>query len=182
MKVRFVKRYLQRFIYRTAKDVHWTRSLQPHLSMSMQCIRSVSRRLLQRCPGMICAESDDRQVATSVEHCGSKKFDQDLSWLLYTELHWLDVPEWVKYKLSSQAVYMDKRRSTCSTCVIQPLMSHHSDISDPPVKDWYTYRVADGIHLPNGLSQWLARWLMSNSLPDNLRDPAIMTETLSANT
>ena len=31
---------------------------------------------------------------------GTNKFDRGLSWLLHTELHWLDVPERVAYKLS----------------------------------------------------------------------------------
>jgi len=31
---------------------------------------------------------------------GTNKFDRGLSRLLHTELHWLDVPEWVAYKLS----------------------------------------------------------------------------------
>jgi len=39
-------------------------------SHTRPCIRSVAHRLMQCCPG-VCAESDDRQVATSVERCGS---------------------------------------------------------------------------------------------------------------
>ena len=31
---------------------------------------------------------------------GTQKYDRGLSWLLHTELHWLDVPKRVKYKLS----------------------------------------------------------------------------------
>ena len=31
---------------------------------------------------------------------GTKKFERGLSWLLHTELHWLDVPQRVMYKLS----------------------------------------------------------------------------------
>jgi len=34
---------------------------------------------------------------------GTRKFDSDLSQLLHTELHWLDVPERVKYRLSVMA-------------------------------------------------------------------------------
>ena len=34
---------------------------------------------------------------------GTQKFDRGLSQLLHTELHWLDVPERVKYKLSVMA-------------------------------------------------------------------------------
>jgi len=30
---------------------------------------------------------------------GTRKYDRGLSHLLHTELHWLDVPEWVLYKL-----------------------------------------------------------------------------------
>ena len=31
---------------------------------------------------------------------GTQKYVRGLSWLLHTQLHWLDVPERVKYKLS----------------------------------------------------------------------------------
>jgi len=30
----------------------------------------------------------------------TRKFDHGLSWLMYQELHWLDIPEWVSYQLS----------------------------------------------------------------------------------
>jgi len=32
---------------------------------------------------------------------GSRKFDHGLTQLIHAELHWLDVPERVKYKLGS---------------------------------------------------------------------------------
>jgi len=40
----------------------------------------------------------------------------------------------------------------------QPVMSCHGVISDPLVDDCWTYRIRGGVHLPGGLSPWLARW------------------------
>ena len=46
-----------------------------------------------------------QQVATSVElgsscsQCYTRKYDRGLRQLMHTELHWLDVPERIKYKL-----------------------------------------------------------------------------------
>ena len=31
---------------------------------------------------------------------GTGKYDRGLSWLLHDELYWLDIPQWVQYKLS----------------------------------------------------------------------------------
>ena len=66
--------------------------------------RSLTHRLLQCCPSGR-TESNDGQVATSVERRSSsgQRYNQVWPWLerlLYTELHWLDVPEQVDYKLS----------------------------------------------------------------------------------
>jgi len=43
-----------------------------------------------------------QQILNAAAHVvtGTRKFDRGLSQLLHTELHWLDVPERVKYKLS----------------------------------------------------------------------------------
>jgi len=31
----------------------------------------------------------------------TRKFDRGLSRIMHTELHWLDVPEWINYKLGT---------------------------------------------------------------------------------
>ena len=56
------------------------------------------------------------------------------------------------------AVYMVKRRSTCSTSGNQSPTSRHGVISDLLVDDCWAYRIRGGVHLPGGLSPWLARW------------------------
>jgi len=46
--------------------------------------------------------TDKLQRVLNVAACiltGTHKFDRGLSWLLHTELHWLDIPERVIYKL-----------------------------------------------------------------------------------
>ena len=51
-----------------------------------------------------------------------------------------------------------KRSSTCSTSANQSPTSRHGVISDLLVGDCWTCRIRGGVHLPGGLSPWLARW------------------------
>ena len=69
------------------------------------CTRIVTRRPLQRCT---CigrrSKSDDYKLqrvlnAAARVVSGTHKFDRGLSRLLHTELHWLNVPERVAFKL-----------------------------------------------------------------------------------
>ena len=54
---------------------------------------------------------------------GTWKFDRSLSQLLHTELHWLDIPERVKYKLSVMA------HRCLSGCVPQYLATYCVPVS-----------------------------------------------------
>jgi len=60
----------------------------------------------------------------------TKKFDQGLSRLMYQELHWLDIPERVKYKLGmlTHRYLLGKRQSTCQTVAFQSPKSLHDGI------------------------------------------------------
>jgi len=78
------------------------------------------------------------------------------------------------------AVYMVKRRSTCSTSANQSLMSRHGVISDLLVGDCWTYRTGGGVHLPGGLSLWLARWCGTRCRTTS--ETRQSAETLSAST
>jgi len=49
-------------------------------------------------------------------------------------------------------------RSTCSTSANQSPTSRHGVISDLLVGDCWTCHSRGGVHLPGGLSPWLARW------------------------
>jgi len=92
------------------------------------------------------AECDDGQVATSVERhssSGTTKFDCGLSRLLHAELHWLDVPGRVAYKMSimlfscmqPSSTVPDgflpaglQRRITASTLIRQLMTPGHSTL------------------------------------------------------
>ena len=65
---------------------------------------------------------------------GTHKFDRGLSRLLHTELHWLDVPERVVYKLGVMFNCLHDQASlrTSWNCANQSQVSHHGNISDPP--------------------------------------------------
>ena len=65
---------------------------------------------------------------------GTNKFDRGLSQLLYTELHWLDVPERVVYKLGIMVFHCLHSKHLCTSwnCANQSQVSHHGNISDLP--------------------------------------------------
>ena len=65
------------------------------------------------------------------------------------------------------AVYMVKRRSTCSTSAIQSSMSRHGVISDLLVGDCWTYRTRGGVHFPAGfLCGWSVGVAFVAGLPE----------------
>jgi len=90
---------------------------------------------------------------------GTKKFERGLSRLLHTELHWLDVPERVMYKLNvrlawSSAAVLVRLLPTSLWCSV----TASSPICWSTTAECWTYRTRSGVHLPGGLSMWLARW------------------------
>ena len=50
---------------------------------------------------------------------GTRKFDRGLKQLMHTELHWLDVPERVKYKLGDHTPMSVRFFSPVSSCVLR---------------------------------------------------------------
>ena len=108
----------------------------------------------------------------------TNKFDQGLSRLMHQELHWLDIPEPVNYKLGvlTHRCLLGKAPVYLSNCCI-------------PVS-----QVASRRHLRSAARHQLtvsrhrlstygrrafavAGPTMFNTLPDNLRDPAVSTST-----
>ena len=79
--------------------VLWVRWL-PWLHIKMVWSHFLSQ-LWTNCACLVLSELDMWRVWPVVT--GMRKFDRGLSQLLHTELHWLDVPECVKYKLSVMA-------------------------------------------------------------------------------
>ena len=86
---------------------------------------------------------------------GTHKFDQGLSRLLHTELHWLNVTERVMYKLCIM-VRKVQRRSTWSTSAYQSPKSLLGSISAQPVDDSRSFRVTGCKRTADGLSLLLA--------------------------
>jgi len=108
----------------------------------------------------------------------TKKFDQGLSRLMHQELHWLDIPERVNYKLGvlthrcllgKAPVYL----SNCCIPVSQVAPRRH-------LRSAARYHVTV---LRRHLSTYgrrafaVAGPTMFNTLPDDLRDPAVSTST-----
>ena len=64
-------------------------------------------------------------LTTANDKYDTRKYDQGLSHLLHTELHWLDIPEQVLYCISllrwSTNVSRTRRRSICRTTACQSL-------------------------------------------------------------
>ena len=109
------------------------------------------------------------------------KFDHGLSHLLHEELHWLDVPERIHYRLgvTVHAVCSTRPQSTWSTAVHQsqtfPCSRHHLR---PVTRHHLT--------VPRYRLITFGRWAFSvagptvwNSLPDSLRDPALTSNSFT---
>jgi len=85
-----------------------------------------------------------------------QNFHRGLSRLLHTELHWLDVPEQVMYKLG-----MVKRLRTSQNCANQSQVSHRGNISDLPAARSCTTPPVQ-LLLPTG---FLCGWSVSLEFP-----------------
>jgi len=113
----------------------------------------------------------------------TKKFDQGLSRLMHQELHWLDIPERVNYKLG---VLTQTHRCLLGKAAKAPV--HLSNCCIP------VSQVASRRHLRSAARHQLTvprhrlstyGWrafavagpTMFNTLPDDLRDPAVSTST-----
>ena len=127
------------------------------------------------CPG------DDRQVATSAERrslCGQRHTQVRPRLLVHDELHWLDVPQRVVYKLGVMVF----------SCLHRQAPQYLSDFCQP------VSGIASRQHLRSASRQQLVvpRYRLStysrrafavagpsvwNSLPDSLRDPAVGSDS-----
>jgi len=114
---------------------------------------------------------------------GTQKYDRGLSRLLHTELHWLDVPERVKYNLSimvhnclnGQALQyqIDFCHSLSAVTSRQHLRSASRQLLDVPRCRLSSF--ARRAFSVAGPSAW-------NSLPEYLRDPTVGRNSFSCKT
>jgi len=100
----------------------------------------------------------------------TRKFDRDLSRLTHTELHWLDVPERVKYKPGVLTYNTTK--------LLGPLTDHCSPVSDVVFRQRLRSASSHQLSVPRYRLSTYGRRAFSvagptvwNSLPEDLRDP-----------
>jgi len=112
----------------------------------------------------------------------TKKFDQGLSRLMHQELHWLDIHERVNYKLGvlTHGPPVSARQGASVGLAVKLL--HSSQSSSIAVAS--TLRCTSSTDRTSTSSQHLrsagicCRWSDNvNTLPDDLRDPAVSTST-----
>jgi len=103
----------------------------------------------------------------------TRKFDRGLRQLMHTELHWLDVPERVKYKLgviTRRCLYGSAPRYLAACCV---------PVSTTASRQHLRSAAGHQLVIPSHRLTTYGRWAFSvagpmfwNSLPRNLRDPS----------
>jgi len=100
---------------------------------------------------------------------GTRKFDRGLGQILHDQLHWLDVPDRVLFKLAVTV----RHRICRSTASRSPVLTR-CGICVPPTVTYLPYRVSDSTLTAVGRSQLLARW--PGTLLDFIRDPTSSTD------
>jgi len=99
---------------------------------------------------------------------GTHKFDRGLTRLLHTELHWLDVPERVVYKLGVMVfncLHGQAPQYLMELCqpVAASQVSHHGNIFDLPPNSSWSYRVTSSAPIwPTG---FLCGWSVGLEFP-----------------
>jgi len=101
---------------------------------------------------------------------GTRKFDRGLSQLLHAELHRLDVPERVKYKLSVMV------HRCLSGCAPQYLATYCVPVSSIAARQHLRSAVRHQLAVPSHRLSTYGRWALAiagpttwNSLPTHLR-------------
>jgi len=80
--------------------VPWTLNKQNHAFVKLRV--DYSKSMLANVPKMIMGYvvTDQLQQVLNAAACSMSKYKNGLSQLLHDDLHWLDVPQWVQYKLA----------------------------------------------------------------------------------
>ena len=121
-------------------------------------------------------KSDHWQTLWTVWTMNStSKYDHCLSVLLHDELHWLDIRQRVQYKLAVAnwpftGVSGIKHRCTSPTTAFQSPTLLVAGTCDPPAAINWLFRFLQHLRLSFFASAGPTIW---NSLPDNLRNPAV---------
>jgi len=109
---------------------------------------------------------------------GTHKFNHGLSHLLHEELHWLDVPERIHYKLgvTVHRCLQYKAREYLVNC--------STPVSDIPSRRHLRSATRHHLTIPCYRLSTFGRWAFSvsgptvwNSLPDSLRNPALTSNS-----
>jgi len=96
---------------------------------------------------------------------GTRQFDRDLTCLLHSELHWLDVLQRVQYRLGVMVhrCLQDRAPKYLIDCCIptSDIASRHSSVvsvSDLPLAISWSYHVIVAVGSDVGHSSWQVRW------------------------
>jgi len=169
-----VRRVFTGYVNYDGSDGHSTPRLQRHLfTLSSQLSVDGNNAMLARSPRTV---TDRLQHILNAAACivsGTQKFDRDLTHLLHSELHWLDIPERIQHKLGV----------TVHRCLqgkaLQYLIECCTPMSEVASRQWL--RSASRHQLvPLYRCSKFGHWAFSvagpmvwNSLPDHLRDPTL---------
>jgi len=107
----------------------------------------------------------------------TRKFDRGLSQIIHTELHWLDVPERIKYKLGMLIYRYQHNKAPVY------LMDHCTSVSDVAYRQRLRSASSHEVSVPrHRLSTYGCRAFavagptVWNSLPEDMRHPEVLAE------
>ena len=92
---------------------------------------------------------------------GTRKFDRVLGQILHDQLHWLDVPDWVLFKLAVTVHQCLNGRAPpylSEHCLSRSAVLTRGGICVPPTVTYLPYRVSGSTLTAVGRSQLLSRW------------------------
>jgi len=110
----------------------------------------------------------------------TRKFDRGLLRIMHTELHWLDVPERINYKLSMLMYRCQHNKAP------RYLMDHCTSVSDVAYRQRLRSISSHEVSVPRHRLSTYGRRAFAvagptvwNSLPDDMRDPDVSEDSYS---
>jgi len=119
----------------------------------------------------------------------TRKYDQGLSRLMHQDLHWLDIPERVSYKLTTLKSIKHKLCLLTHRCLLGKspvyLSDYRTPVSQVAARQHLRSAARHRLVVPRHRLSTYGRRAFSiagpmtyNALPDELRDPTVNTTTL----
>jgi len=111
----------------------------------------------------------------------TRKFDRGLSRIMHTELHWLDVPERINYKLGMLMYRCQHNKA------LRYLMDHCTSVSDVAYRQRLRSASSHEVSVPRHRLSTYGRRAFAvagptvwNSLPEEMRDPDASEDSYSS--